>query len=247
MIKLGVNVDHVATLRQARQAHEPDPVAAALLAELAGADGITVHLRGDRRHIQERDLRLLRELVATRLNLEMAPTSEMLRIAVKIRPDTSTLVPERSEEVTTEGGLNLLKSAGEVKYAIEKLHKAGISVSLFVDPESKQIKQAASLGAQLVELNTSAYAEVVPLGLNEDHADFKRELAKIREAAALAHALGLRVLAGHGLTYRNVGPICKVPYITELNIGHNICARSVLVGMERAVREMLDAMHSTTP
>ena len=240
MTKLGVNVDHVATIREARGALEPDPVAAALLAELAGAQGITVHLRGDRRHIKERDVRLLREMVTTRLNLEMAPTDEMVKIACQLLPDTVTLVPEREGEITTEGGLNVVGMAEEVNSAIQILHKSGRQVSLFIDPDPEQIQKSASLGASLIEINTAAYAEAVPKGLDQDDKQFKQELEKIVKASQLAEKIGLRVLAGHGLTYRNVGPVSTVSQIVELNIGHNIVARSALVGIKRAVKEMLD-------
>ncbi|MFQ5738078.1 MAG: pyridoxine 5'-phosphate synthase [Acidobacteriota bacterium] len=243
MTKLGVNVDHVATIRQARRAPEPDPVAAALMAELAGAHGITVHLRGDRRHIRERDVRLLREVVTTRLNVEMAVTEEMIRIALEIRPDTATLVPEREEEVTTEGGLDVLRHSPEIGAAIQRLHAGGIEVSLFIDPDPKQIARTADIGGGVIELNTAAYAEAVPKGLREADPKFGSEVEKILEAAGRAGSLGLRVLAGHGLTYRNVRPVSDISRIEELNIGHNIVSRAVLVGMERAVREMLEAMN----
>lgn len=242
MTKLGVNVDHIATVRQARQAPEPDPVAAALLAELAGAHGITVHLRGDRRHINERDVRLLRQLVTTRLNMEMAVTAEMIDFALEVRPDTATLVPEREGEVTTEGGLDVIKNDKEIGAAIEKLQKAGLEVSIFIDPHLDQIKRAAAVGTEIIEINTAAYSEAVPKGLKESDPDFQRELEKILAATQCAESSGLRVLAGHGLTYRNVRPVSDIPQIIELNIGHNIIARAALVGMKRAVREMLKAM-----
>ncbi len=244
MTKLGVNVDHIATIREARGAPEPDPVTAALLAELAGAQGITVHLRGDQRHIKERDIRLLREVITTRLNLEMAATGEMVKIACQLLPDTVTLVPEREGEVTTEGGLDVIGRTKEISGAIQDLKEAGRQVSLFVDPDPDQIQKGASLGATLIEINTAAYAEAVPKGLDQDDERFRKELEKIVTAAQLAEAAGLRVLAGHGLTYRNVGPVSAIPQVVELNIGHNIVARAALVGMERAVREMLEAMHS---
>ena len=244
MTKLGVNVDHIATIREARGAPEPDPVTAALLAELAGAQGITVHLRGDQRHIKERDIRLLREVITSRLNLEMAATGEMVKIACQLLPDTVTLVPEREGEVTTEGGLDVIGRTQEISGAIQDLKEAGRQVSLFVDPDPDQIQKGASLGATLIEINTAAYAEAVPRGLDQDDERFRKELEKIVTAAQLAEAAGLRVLAGHGLTYRNVGPVSAIPQVVELNIGHNIVARAALVGMERAVREMLEAMHS---
>lgn len=244
MTRLGVNVDHVATVRQARRAPEPDPVTAALLAELAGADGITVHLRGDRRHIRERDVRLLREVVTTRLNLEMAITEEMMETATRLRPNTATLVPETDEEVTTEGGLDVVARPESVRSAIRTLEGAGLEVSLFIDPDLEQLSAASRVGAGLVELNTAAYAEAVPKGLSEHEPSYRRELNKMVEASEFAAARGIRVLAGHGLTYRNVGPISRIPQVEELNIGHNIVARATLVGMERAVREMLGAMNA---
>ncbi len=243
MTRLGVNVDHVATVRQARRAPEPDPVTAALLAELAGADGITVHLRGDRRHIRERDVRLLRKVVTTRLNLEMAVTEEMMEIATRLRPNTASLVPETDEEVTTEGGLDVVARAESIRSAIRTLEAAGLEVSLFIDPDLEQLDAASRIGARVVELNTAAYADAVPKGLSEHEPEFRRELDKIVEATEFAASRGIRVLAGHGLTYRNVRPVSRIPQIEELNIGHNIVARATLVGMERAVREMLRAMN----
>lgn len=243
MTRLGVNVDHVATVRQARRAPEPDPVTAALLAELAGADGITVHLRGDRRHIRERDVRLLRDAVTTRLNLEMAITEEMMEIALRLRPNTATLVPETDEEVTTEGGLDVAGRPDSIGTAIRTLEKAGLEVSLFIDPDLEQLDAASRVRARLVELNTAAYADAVPKGLSGHEPGFKRELATLVEATEFAASRGIRVLAGHGLTYRNVRPVSQIPQVEELNIGHNIVARATLVGMERAVREMLRAMN----
>jgi len=247
MTKLGVNVDHIATIRQARNAPEPDPVAAALLAELAGADGITVHIRGDRRHIQERDIRLLRETVTTRLNIEMAPTEEMIELALKVKPETVTLVPEREGEVTTEGGLDVFKNSESIGQAISRLQEGKLEVSIFIDPDLEQIRRASELGAGLIEINTAAYAEAVPKGLMESDPGFQKEFGKILESAHSAESLGLRVLAGHGLTYRNVGPVSKISQIEELNIGHNLIGRASLVGMERAVREMLKAMRTSEP
>ena len=243
MVKLGVNVDHIATIREARKAPEPDPVAGALLAELAGADGITVHLRGDRRHIKERDVRLLREVVTTRLNLEMAVTDEMIGIALELRPNTATLVPERQEEITTEGGLDVLGHSDEVARAIETLEAQKLEVSLFVDPDPEQLKRVAEVGGRAIEINTAAYAEAVPKGLIEDDPGYLQELAKVRAAAEYAASLDMKVLAGHGLTYRNVRPISDIPQIVELNIGHNIVARASLVGMQQAVKQMLRSMN----
>jgi pyridoxine 5-phosphate synthase len=243
MTKLGVNIDHIATIRQARQAIEPDPVAAALLAELAGADGITVHLRGDRRHIQDVDVRRLRESITTRLNIEMAATDEMVRIALKCKPDQVTLVPEKAGEVTTEGGLDATQNQQSIADAVRRLRKAGIQVSLFIDPEAQQVDAAAQLGSPLIELNTRAFAEACPKGIDINSAAIRKETDKVQSSALRGTSKGLRVLAGHGITYRNVSLITQIREIEELNIGHNIVARAVLVGMERAVREMLQAMH----
>ncbi len=236
MIRLGVNIDHVATLRQARRVAEPDPVQAAVLAELGGAAGLTVHLRGDRRHIQDRDVEILRQVVKTRLNLEIAPTQEMVRIALTVKPDQATLVPERREEVTTEGGLDVALNSVQIKPVVKMLQEGGMRVSLFVDPDLEQVKASHKLDAQAIEINTASYAEA--------RDDLSRELAlrNIADAAKLGKKFGLLVHAGHGLTYENVGPIAALPEISELNIGHNIVARAVLVGMERAVREMVEAI-----
>jgi pyridoxine 5-phosphate synthase len=242
MTKLGVNIDHIATIRQARQALEPDPVAAAILAELAGADGITVHLRGDRRHIQDGDVFRLRETVTTRLNLEMAATSEMVRIARELRPDQATLVPEKEKEITTEGGLNVVGNTKPIATAIRSLAEKGIQVSLFIDPDPEQVDAAADLGASLIELNTRAYSEVTPRSPDLAGSALERELTKMVQASGRGKKKGLKILAGHGLTYRNVRLISDIPEIEELNIGHNIIARATLVGMDRAVREMLLAM-----
>jgi len=236
--RLGVNIDHVATLRQARREAEPDPVHAAVLAELAGAHGITVHLRSDRRHIQDRDLEILRKVVKTQLNLEMAATQEMLRIALTVKPDQATLVPERREEVTTEGGLDAVLNSVQLRPVVRALQEGGIRVSLFVDPSLEQVKEAHKLDAQAVELNTASYADA------RDARSREAALRVVTDAARLGCKLGLTVHAGHGLSYRNVGPIAALSEISELNIGHNIVARSVLVGMERAVREMLEALRT---
>lgn len=237
MTRLYVNVDHVATIRQARRTVEPDPVAAAVLAEMAGADGITVHLREDRRHIQDRDVNLLREVVKTKLNLEMAAVSEMLKIALTIKPDQATLVPERRQELTTEGGLDVASHKKDLLKPVAELKGAGIQVSLFVDPDEEQIKASSELGAHAVEINTAAYSEA----LTEEEAE--KEFRRVAAAVERGIAHGLILHAGHGLTYRNVGPVASIPGIDELNIGHNIVARSVLVGFERAVREMIDAIN----
>lgn len=231
-VKLGVNVDHIATLREARKIDEPDPVAAAVLAELAGADGITIHLRGDRRHIQERDLELLRKTIQTRLNLEAAATQPMVAMAATHKPDQVTLVPERREEITTEGGLDVLLNQNLIRKTVADLRETGIGVSIFVDPDYDQIKATAKLQIGCIEINTAKYSEA----LRPEQA--AAEAASIALAARAAAKLGLRVFAGHGLNYRNVRPIVAIPEIEELNIGHAIVARAALVGMERAVREM---------
>ncbi len=241
-MKLHVNVDHVATLRQARGTAYPDPVWAASLVELAGADGVTVHLREDRRHIQDRDVRLLRSTVRGVLNLEMAATEEMVRIALEVKPDIVSLVPEKREERTTEGGLDV-KAHGLAR-AIGELGRGGIPVSLFIDPTEESVRGAVALGAPRVELHTGDYCEAWrPV----EHAESDRELARLRAAAKLGHELGLHVAAGHGLDYPNVGAVAAVAEITELNIGHALVARAVLVGIERATREMLDAIRRARP
>lgn len=236
MIRLGVNIDHVATLRQARRGVEPDPVAAAVLALLGGADGITIHLREDRRHIQERDLRLLRPVVTQRLNLEMAAEDSIVALACEVRPDEATLVPERREELTTEGGLDVVRHEAAVRRAIERLLAAGIEVSLFIDPCREQVEMSRHLGAAAVELQTASYSEA------RTPVDRQAELAKLARAAHQAHVLGLHVHAGHGLNYHNVQAVAAIPEIEELNIGHSIVSRAVLVGLERSVREMKQAM-----
>ena len=238
MLTLGVNIDHVATIRQARRTVEPDPVAAAVLAELAGADGITVHLREDRRHVQERDVRLLRQTVRTHLNLEMAATEEMVALALDIKPDYVTLVPERREEVTTEGGLDVASQIPRLKQVVDALQGARIPVSLFIDPDSSQITAAALIKAQFIELHTGRYAEAT------SEASRQQELAVLAKGCQQARAAGLRVNAGHGLTYWNVYPVACLEGMEELNIGHTIISRAVLVGMERAVREMKQAMRN---
>ncbi|MGB3208003.1 MAG: pyridoxine 5'-phosphate synthase [Crinalium sp.] len=236
MPTLGVNIDHIATIRQARRTVEPDPVAAAVLAELAGADGITVHLREDRRHIQDRDVRLLRQTVRTHLNLEMAATDEMVAIALFIKPDYVTLVPERREEVTTEGGLDIAGQIDRMQQVVNKLQTAGIPVSLFIDADTDQIRASAIIKAQFIELHTGRYAEAT------NEASRAKELAVLAKGCEMALAAGLRVNAGHGLTYWNVFPVACVPGMEELNIGHTIISRAALVGLERAVSEMKQAM-----
>ncbi len=236
MPRLGVNIDHVATLRQARGGKEPDPVWAAVLAELGGADGITVHLREDRRHIQDRDLRLLRETVRVRLNLELSVEPEIVAIALAVRPDQVTFVPERRAEVTTEGGLDVVGQRDRVSEAVARCRDAGLEVSLFIDPDPTQVEASAQLGAAAVELHTGRYADAVPA------ADRDRELAALVLAGAAAGAAGLALHAGHGLNYQNVGPVARIDRMAELNIGHSIVARAVLVGLDGAVREMKACM-----
>jgi|ERR1041384_90229 pyridoxine 5-phosphate synthase len=238
MIRLNVNIDHIATIREARRTWEPSVIAAAVLADLAGASGITVHLRGDRRHIQDEDVRLLRGVVKTHLNLEMATTEEMIAIACDVRPNTATLVPERAEEVTTEGGLDVLAHESEIRKASLQLSKAGVLVSIFVDPDVPQIEASHRVGAQQIEICTSRYAELTDPVSKTDAREIEEELKRITRCAQRAAELGLRVAAGHGLTYRNVAAIAEIAPIEELNIGHNIVARASLVGMERAVAEM---------
>lgn len=236
MLTLGVNIDHIATIRQARRTVEPDPVAAAVLAELAGADGITVHLREDRRHIQYRDVYVLRQTVRTHLNLEMAPTDAMVAIALDIKPNYVTLVPEKREEVTTEGGLDVVGQMQRMTEIVANLQGAGIPVSLFIDADVAQINSAASTRAKFIELHTGRYADA------KDEASREKELTMLARGCEQALAAGLRVNAGHGLTYWNVYPVACLKGMEELNIGHSIISRAVLVGLERAVKEMKQAM-----
>jgi len=231
-MRLAVNIDHIATLREARRAREPEPVAAALIAEMAGAEGITVHLRSDRRHIKERDLEVLRQTIATRLNVEMALTADMARVALQIRPYQVTLVPEKPQELTTEGGLDVVAQSSAVKDFTRQLHDAGIRVSVFLDADVAQVRAARAADADAIEINTGRYAEAEPRAADS-------ELARIAEAAAAAARDRLEVLAGHGLNYTNVGSLNSIAEIVELNIGHSIVARAALVGMERAVRDMI--------
>ncbi|MDD4857437.1 MAG: pyridoxine 5'-phosphate synthase [Candidatus Krumholzibacteria bacterium] len=230
-MRLGVNIDHVATLREARKATEPDPVTAAMAAEHGGADQITFHLREDRRHIQNRDARLITELAQTKVNMEMAATSEMQEIALALRPDSVTLVPENREEVTTEGGLDLLKASDKVAPILKALREGGIKVAAFLNPDQAQIKEAAKLGFDAIEIHTGEYA-------NAGRTDVERALRAIRDAASSISKHGLKVHAGHGLTYHNVLPIVEIAEIEELNIGHSIISRAIFVGIEQAVREM---------
>jgi pyridoxine 5-phosphate synthase len=232
--RLGVNIDHIATIRQARGGTEPDPVTAAAIAELAGADGITIHLREDRRHIQDRDLKLLRQTVQTRLNLEMAATDEMVNIAQTVRPEMCTLVPEKRQELTTEGGLEVRLNMDAIADTVRKLRDGRIAVSLFIDPDPDQVKAAAKVGADYVEIHTGSYAEARDLKAEED------EVAKISNAIKLAAKLGLGINAGHGLNYANIKKITALGGIEEFNIGHSIISRAVLVGLDRAVRDMVE-------
>ena len=233
MPKLNVNIDHVATVRQARGTNEPDPVLAAYLAELAGAHGIVVHLREDRRHIQDRDLYILRETVKTKLNLEMAATNEMVQIATEVTPDMVTLVPEKRQELTTEGGLDVIGNKKTVSKAVDKLREEGLFVSLFIDPDEKQIIASKEIGADMVEIHTGTYAET------SSEEKLEKELNKIERSVAVALDQELRVAAGHGLDYNNIEPIAWIEEIEELNIGHSIISRAVIVGIEDAVSEML--------
>lgn len=235
MIRLGVNVDHIATIREARKGHEPDPVSAAAACEMAGADQITIHLREDRRHIQNRDARLIREVIKTAMNLEMAVTVEMQEIALALHPDAVTLVPEKREEVTTEGGLDLTTAPSSLGEMIETLKSAGIKVCAFLDPDMEQIKQAALLRFNAVEIHTGQYA-------NASTATRDDEFRKVRDAAQAIQHLGMSVHAGHGLNYHNTGRILEIEEIEELNIGHAIVSRGVFVGLDRAVRDMLHVM-----
>ncbi len=232
MARLGVNVDHVATLRQARGGTDPDPLAAAVLVELAGADGLVVHLREDRRHIQDRDLRLLREMTRTKLDMEMAADGEMVKIALNIRPDLVTLVPEKRQELTTEGGLDVAGQRDRIQGIVTLLHNGGIPVSVFIEPDLTQVKAAHKISADFVELHTGRYANAT----RSKEAD--TEFEAITQAARLSYKLGIGVNAGHGLNYRNVKRLTHIPEIVEYNIGHSIIARSVLVGLVQAVKEM---------
>jgi pyridoxine 5-phosphate synthase len=245
--RLNVNIDHVATVRQARRAPEPSVIAAAMVCELAGADGITVHLRGDRRHIQDSDVRLLRDSVTTYLNLEMAATEEMLKVALDLRPNAVTLVAENPNEITTEGGLDVKTNLSIVRAAVNRLREGGILSSLFIDPDTEQIEAAHEVSTQQVELCTSAYVHAT-LGANSVHGEgslrAKNELRRLRDAAILASQYGLHVAAGHGLTYRNVRAVSGISEITEFNIGHNIVSRAVFVGLDQAVREMCKVIRS---
>jgi pyridoxine 5-phosphate synthase len=237
MSRLGVNIDHVATIRQARGGREPDPVWAAVVAELGGADGITVHLREDRRHIQDRDLRVLKETVQVRLNLELAAAADVVAVALEVRPDQVTFVPERRAELTTEGGLDVFARPARVREAVKQCRDAGMEVALFIDPDSRQIEGAVALGVDAVELHTGRYADAV------GERAIAAELAALRAAAAATVAAGLELHAGHGLDYQNVAPVARLPRMAELNIGHSIVSRAVFVGLTEAVREMKECMN----
>ena len=237
MTFLSVNIDHIATIREARRTNEPDPIVAAAICEFAGAQGITVHLRGDRRHIQHRDVKVLRDTVKTKLNIEMAATEEMIGIALDVIPDQVTLVPELPGEITTTGGLDCTRNQQAIATAIKRLQSNNINVSLFIDPAEPQILAALSLGARIIELNTARYSDLTLT--NRETREGAEALATMKQAAEFAHSKNMVVLAGHGLTYRNVRAIASIPQIIELNIGHNIIARAALVGLERAVRDML--------
>src|SRR5213075_1025321 len=237
-MRLAVNIDHIATIREARKSDEPDPIAATVICELAGAQGITVHLRGDRRHIQDRDVEILRRVVSTHLNVEMAATTEMVRIAQTIKPHRVTLVPERGNEVTTEGGLDVVLHSGNLEKTVRQLLDAHIDVSIFVDPDIEQIRMCHKMGAPRIEINTGKFTEAWRTG------NWPQEIDKITTAARAARKIGLVVLGGHGLNYRNIDPIAMITDIEELNIGHSIVARASLVGLDSAVREMIALMRN---
>lgn len=247
MRRLGVNIDHVATLRQARGGTAPEPATAAGIAELHGADGITVHLREDRRHIQDRDLEVLSKIVQSRINLEMAATAEMIEIATRLKPYSATIVPEKRQELTTEGGLNVMAQRETLHGAVSRLHDAGILVSLFIDPDLAQMRASRQVGADAVEIHTGTYCEAfrtgTPAGVFKDVPGYMEELEKIRAAAAYGNNIGLKVYAGHGLDVRNIVPILALPEIEEFNIGHSIIARAVFIGLGAAVREIADLIH----
>ncbi|CAN5320340.1 pyridoxine 5'-phosphate synthase [soil metagenome] len=243
--KLNVNIDHVATIREARKTIEPSIITAAVICEQAGADGITVHLRQDRRHIQDKDIEILRSVVTTYLNVEMATTEEMINIAVETKPDAVSLVPENQNEITTEGGLDIVNNFPVVQTAVKRLRDAGIFAGIFIDPDKQQIEAAHNAGAQQVELCTAEYAELT-LGAKSSHGEgalrAAQEIKRIDDAAAFAAQFGLVVAAGHGLTYRNIRALSQINEITEFNIGHNIISRSIFVGLNQAVKEMIEAI-----
>ncbi len=239
-MELNVNIDHIATIRQARGGKEPDPIAAAVICELAGANGIVCHLREDRRHINDRDVELLRQIVQTKLDLEMANNEEIIQIALKVKPDMVTIVPEKRMELTTEGGLDVITNSQSLRILVERMHERGIIVSFFVEPDKDQIYSAKECGADMVELHTGKYSNLVIAS------ERIIELQKICESAVYAKNLGLKVAAGHGLNYQNVAPICKIDSISELSIGHSIISRAALVGLERAVREMKEIIFQSS-
>lgn len=238
--KLGVNVDHIATIREARKIREPDPVTAALIAELAGCHSITAHLREDKRHIQDRDIRLLRGTITSKLNLKIAPSAEMLQFATNVQPDMVTLVPENRQEITTEGGLNVAAKFDELSKFVMTLKSNDIAVCLFIEPETEQVKAAKKIGADFVEFNTGKYASACDLGSVQE---VDREISALEDMTVLARKYGLRVFAGQGLNYRNISPIAAIEGIEELNVGHSIVSRAVFVGMDRAVKEMLELIN----
>ncbi len=240
MITLNVNVDHIATIRQARGGNEPDPVAAAIICELAGARGIVCHLREDRRHIQDRDVELLRRVVSTKLDLEMAAVDEIIQIALKIKPDMVTIVPEKRMELTTEGGLDVAMDVPKYEELVKVMHNAGIEVSFFIEPNFEQIDAALKAGADIVELHTGVYANL------KEEKEIHNELRRIKEASKYSKSNGLKVAAGHGLNYFNVVPISRIDFIDELSIGHSIISRAAFVGLEKAVREMIELINSAT-
>jgi pyridoxine 5-phosphate synthase len=247
--KLNVNIDHVATVRQARRTIEPSIIAAAMICEQAGADGITVHLRQDRRHIQDKDIELLRSVVTTYLNVEMAASGEMMEIAVAIKPEAVSLVPENPNEVTTEGGLDVLKNLEAVQTAIDRLREVGVFTSIFIDPDERQIEAAHKIGAQQVELCTAEYAELTlssRAAHGEGLAKANSEIARIKRAAAFAKNLGLKIAAGHGLTIKNVGALARIPEIEEFNIGHSIISRSIFIGLNNAVKEIIEEIRQNS-
>lgn len=240
MIHLAVNIDHIATLREARGGIEPDPIAGAAIAELAGAVGIVCHLREDRRHVNDRDVRLLRETVKTKLDLEMAATPEIIAIAIETLPDLVTFVPEKREELTTEGGLNVAAKLHYYTDIVAQMHQHDIAVSFFIEPEEEQINAAATAGAEIIELHTGTYANA------RTSAEQNAELERLRRAAKYAHSLGLKVTGGHGLNYVNIYPICTIAELTEVSIGHAIMARAIFSGLEQAVRDMVAILHSSS-
>lgn len=242
-VKLGVNIDHIATIREARKIREPDPISAAIIAELAGCNGITAHLREDKRHIQDRDIRLLRGTVTTKLNLEMAPTPEMIQFAINVQPDMVTIVPENRQEISTEEGLNIAANSEALAKAVMTLKSNDIAVSVFIEPETEQVKAAKKVGADIVEFHTGKYATACDMGTSQE---VDREISAIQDMTVLARKYGLQVFAGRGLNYRNVSAIAAIEGIDELTIGHSIVGRAVMVGMDRAVKDMLETIRQAS-